>query len=92
MVLVYVHALDFAEDVYKKLVQPAGRGIDFEMSIDEVATPTTPQDHFFVANELIARVSSSAALPQGLSVNSKKGSITSEIRTSLKLNLKSTQK
>lgn len=55
MVLVYVHALDFAEDVYKKLVQPAGRGIDFEMSIDEVATPTTPQDHFFVANELIAR-------------------------------------
>ena len=55
----------------QKLVQPAGRGIDFEMSIDEVATPTTPQDHFFVANELIARVSSSAALPQGLSVNSK---------------------
>jgi hypothetical protein len=55
MVLVYVHALDFAEDIYKNIVVPTNREIDFEMSIDEVATPTTPQDHFFVANELIAR-------------------------------------
>lgn len=55
MVLVYVRALDFAEEVYQTLIKPANRNIDFEMSIDEVATPTTPQDHFFVANELISR-------------------------------------
>lgn len=55
MVLVYVHALDFAENVYKNIVAQAQREIDFEVSIDEVATPTTPQDHFFVANELINR-------------------------------------
>lgn len=55
MILVYVKALAFAEEVYKTIIQPAGRSIDFEMSIDEVATPTTPQDHYFVANELIAR-------------------------------------
>lgn len=55
MVLVYVKALDFAEEVYRTIIKPANRSIDFEMSIDEVATPTTPQDHFFVANELISR-------------------------------------
>ena len=53
MILVYVHALDFAEEVFKNIIAPAQREIDFEVSIDEVATPTTPQDHFFVANELI---------------------------------------
>ena len=55
MVLVYIHALDFAEQVYKTIIKSAGRPIDFEVSIDEVATPTTPQDHFFVANELQQR-------------------------------------
>lgn len=55
MILVYVNALDFAAEVYKTIIKPTDRDIDFEMSIDEVATPTTPQDHFFVANELISR-------------------------------------
>lgn len=52
MILVYYQALNFAEKIYTKYILPAKRKIDFEISIDEVATPTTPQDHFFVANEL----------------------------------------
>lgn len=55
MVLVYYKALDFAKQIYQDIIEPAGRAIDFEVSIDEVATPTTPQDHFFVSNELIKR-------------------------------------
>lgn len=52
MVLIYVNALNFVEKVYHEIIATAGRNIDFEVSIDEVATPTSPQDHFFVANEL----------------------------------------
>ncbi|NLM26223.1 MAG: hypothetical protein GX208_08940 [Firmicutes bacterium] len=55
MVVIYHKVLDFAEQIYNDIIQPAGRDVDFEVSIDEVATPTTPQDHFFVANELIKR-------------------------------------
>lgn len=55
MVLVYVSALDFAEKIHQEYITTAGREIDFEVSIDEVTTPTTPQDHFFVANELQLR-------------------------------------
>ncbi len=55
MVLTYHQALDFMEEVYEQVIAKLDRMIDFEISIDEVATPTTPQDHFFVANELKRR-------------------------------------
>ncbi len=55
MVLTYYSALDFMDKVYGEVISRIGRPIDFEISIDEVATPTTPQDHFFVANELARR-------------------------------------
>lgn len=55
MVLTYHNALDFMEQVYEQVIATLQRPIDFEISIDEVATPTTPQDHFFVANELQRR-------------------------------------
>jgi len=55
MVLTYHQALDFMEEVYEQVIAPLDRTIDFEISIDEVATPTTPQDHFFVASELQKR-------------------------------------
>ena len=80
--------LDFAEQIYNDIIQPADRDVDFEVSIDEVATPTTPQDHFFVANELIKR---------GVKVNSvaprfcgefQKALIILEILISLKQSLK----
>ena len=49
MVLTYYRALDFMEMVYKTVIDKQERSVDFQISIDEVATPTTPQDHFFVA-------------------------------------------
>lgn len=55
MVLTYHQALDFMERVYGEVIAQVDRPIDFEISIDEVATPTTPQDHFFVAHELKRR-------------------------------------
>ncbi len=55
MVLTYHRALDFMHEVYVQVIARLDRAIDFEISIDEVATPTTPQDHFFVANELQRR-------------------------------------
>jgi len=49
-VLLYREALDYARRMYDDFV--AGKGLDFEMSIDETPVPTEPEAHFFVANEL----------------------------------------
>jgi hypothetical protein len=52
-VLIYHKALAFTGEVYGKMQKALdGRKIDFEMSIDETTTPTTPTQHYFVANEL----------------------------------------
>ena len=51
MVLVYLPAINHALGVYRELIE--GLGVDFEVSIDETLTTTSPQSHFFVANELI---------------------------------------
>jgi len=65
MVLTYYRALDFMEMVYKTVIDKQERSVDFEISIDEVATPTTPQDHFFVAHELQRRgVRASSVAPR----------------------------
>ena len=53
MVLVYLPAINHAYDVFSELIR--GAGIDFEISIDETLTTTSPQSHFFVANELVKR-------------------------------------
>lgn len=53
--LVYLDALKFAEDIYHSFIKHNPKPVDFEVSIDEIATPTTPQDHFFVASELKKR-------------------------------------
>ena len=51
--LIYCKAIDHAVAIYKKHVE--GRPVDFEVSIDETMTPTTPVQHYFVANELTRR-------------------------------------
>ncbi len=53
IMLVYIDAVEFAESVYHRYIE--GKDIDFEISIDETNTPTTPEQHFFVANELSRR-------------------------------------
>lgn len=65
MVLTYYKAIQFIERVYGEVISKLDRDIDFEVSIDEVATPTDPQDHFFIANELAKRkISISAIAPR----------------------------
>ena len=53
IMLIYESAVEFAETVYHRFIK--GRNIDFEISIDETITPTTPEQHFVVANELSRR-------------------------------------
>jgi tagaturonate epimerase len=51
-VLIYGEAIKFMKLIYEKYVKTAGRAIDFEISIDETMTPTAPESHFFIAEEL----------------------------------------
>lgn len=55
IVLVYGKAIDFAVSIYKEFFEGGKYNADFEISIDETLTPTTPLQHFFVANELTRR-------------------------------------
>ncbi|WP_163538567.1 tagaturonate epimerase family protein [Gracilibacillus sp. YIM 98692] len=54
-VLVYGEAIDFMEHVYNTYISKADKAIDFEISIDETETVTSPEAHFFVAEELKRR-------------------------------------
>lgn len=54
-VCIYGKAINFASDIFENYIKEENGAIDFEISIDETSTPTTPLQHFFVANELIRR-------------------------------------
>ncbi len=52
VVLIYSEAVEHALRLYKTAVETRGEeGFDFELSIDETQTPTTPQAHLFIAKE-----------------------------------------
>lgn len=52
-VLIYFNAINYTISIYNSVIKNCGRSIDFEMSIDETLTSTTPQSHYFVASELL---------------------------------------
>lgn len=52
LALVYGKALDHVQAIYRDVLQPFGREVDFEISIDETATRTTVEAHYFVAAQL----------------------------------------
>jgi hypothetical protein len=55
-VLIYIKAIDFAEEIFNNHIKcDSGLRADLEISIDETLTPTSPLQHFFVANELRRR-------------------------------------
>lgn len=54
-VLLYDEAIGYTKYVYNEYIRKENRAIDFEISIDETETVTSPISHFFVANELINR-------------------------------------
>ena len=53
IVAVYGNAIAFAVDIYSKFFKKGKYNADFEISIDETSTPTTPLQHYFVARELV---------------------------------------
>ncbi|MDL2228817.1 tagaturonate epimerase family protein [Treponema sp. OttesenSCG-928-L16] len=50
---IYGKAIDFAAEMYSKFLKDGKYEADFEISIDETESVTTPIQHFFVARELI---------------------------------------
>ncbi|UJF34526.1 tagaturonate epimerase family protein [Paenibacillus hexagrammi] len=54
-VLIYGEAVNFMESIYYKYIATLERAVDFEISIDETATSTSPEAHYLVANELRER-------------------------------------
>lgn len=48
----YAGAIALARNVAENAIRQAGREIDFELSMDETDDVTTPQAHYYVANEL----------------------------------------
>ncbi len=52
---IYGGAVSFAASVWERFFARGQAGADFEISIDETSTPTTPLQHFFVAGELRRR-------------------------------------
>lgn len=54
-VLIYSAAIDYMEHIHNNYIKNASREVDFEISIDETATATAPESHFFVAQELYDR-------------------------------------
>ncbi|MEA4824835.1 MAG: tagaturonate epimerase family protein [Clostridiaceae bacterium] len=55
IVYIYGEAIDFAVSIWEQFFASGENRADFEISIDETATPTTPLQHFFVASELTRR-------------------------------------
>jgi hypothetical protein len=53
MACVYGKAIHHTLNIYHNFIASCGREIDFEMSIDETLTSTTPASHYFVASELV---------------------------------------
>lgn len=47
---VFGEAIAFAEQIYRDCI--AGKPVDMEISMDETELSTTPEQHYFVANEL----------------------------------------
>jgi hypothetical protein len=52
-VLIYLPAIKHALSIYNELLKDVD--VDFEVSIDETLSTTSPEQHYFVANELIKK-------------------------------------
>jgi tagaturonate epimerase len=52
-VAIYGDAINFIIEIHNKFFSSGKKTADFEISIDETVSPTTPLQHFFVAQELL---------------------------------------
>lgn len=55
IVLVYLNAISHAVSIWHNTIMKRGKPVDFELSIDETLIPTTPEAHYFVADQLIGK-------------------------------------
>ncbi|GHV41500.1 hypothetical protein AGMMS49546_17480 [Spirochaetia bacterium] len=53
IVAIYGEAIGFAVEMYNRFLKDGKYAADFEISIDETISTTTPLQHYFVARELI---------------------------------------
>ncbi|HID09421.1 TPA: hypothetical protein EYP13_04275 [Candidatus Micrarchaeota archaeon] len=53
--LKYSGVIDFAARMYHAIKDKLGDGFDFEVSVDETQSPTSPLEHFFIVRELQKR-------------------------------------
>ena len=53
-ILIYNSSIDYSVEIYNKFFKN-NDDVDFELSIDETATPTELVQHFFIANELYSK-------------------------------------
>jgi hypothetical protein len=51
--LVYHGVIDFASEIYRNILSGAEHAVDFELSVDETESVTTPHAHIFTAMELL---------------------------------------
>ncbi len=51
-VLMYKEVVSFIEEIYHKVIRACARNIDFEISIDETSSATSPGVHYMIASEL----------------------------------------
>ena len=51
----YMGAVEFAAEMYHALRKVLPGGFDFELSVDEAETPTSPLEHFLIVRELVKR-------------------------------------
>lgn len=54
-ILIYKDAIEYAAKIYRTYLADGNAKANFEVSIDETGTPTSPTEHYFVANELALR-------------------------------------
>ena len=54
-ILIYKDAVNYAAKIYRTYLADGNAKANFEVSIDETGTPTSPTEHYFVANELAIR-------------------------------------
>jgi hypothetical protein len=52
ILLTYGETLAFIQQIDAQFIKPHHQPVDFELSIDETATPTTPAAHYFMASEM----------------------------------------
>ena len=73
IVLTFKDAIKHAADIYHIKIKTSAKNVDFEISVDEALTPTSPAAHYFITSELRALGVDFATLAPGFCGEFQKG-------------------